>query len=368
MNRHFWTIATLLFTLSNLTSHGMSVSYENGKVTLECTETPAPEVLAALAKESGIPIAIDKSDTALVSGSYTNITLEKLIPKISHGSVLIYGKDKSSGAYKLERIQASREGTPQDLNSGELNQAQVIKNIIERTKGIKRFSQDISMSVNMMGMDMDIEGKMWIDGDKMRMEMLTQPMNMKQIMVSDGETMFTYMPSMNMVQKIDMAKLKEAMGAEFGDLMSQQSMGSANPFEGIDPESLTYLGLEELNGESTYILDGIINESLKSIEGLGAFMPDSLTFWISTDDGMPRKAVSYDDSGKEIFNQSYQNVITNPEPEPSLFEFNMPENDPTVMDMTDMVINMQKGKMPSIPTNRPSPSEVDSLKPTPATP
>jgi outer membrane lipoprotein-sorting protein len=69
--------------------------------------------------------------------------------------------------------------------------------------------------------------------------------------------------------------------------------------------------------------------------------PQNAKFWISTKDGMPRQASFFGASGQEMMSQQFKNVTLNPQIDPALLSFTVPEG-VQVVDMTDGVINMTR--------------------------
>jgi outer membrane lipoprotein-sorting protein len=237
--------------------------------------------------------------------------------------------------------------------------------VIKKAESVKSYHQNSKMSMNMMGNQMEITGEMWVHDGKMRMEMTMPPGNMKQIIVSDGALTYTYMPAMNMVQKMDMKKIREALGADAAKKIGGPVAGNdADPFQGLDKSSITYVGSEELNGEKVDVIEGAVAADKDAMKDM-PMMPEKARYWVATSDGMPRKMVFFGKDGQEMLSQEFSNVTVDPKMDESLFVFKAPEG-AQVMDMTDGVINMynemQKGSAPAMPPVAPPPPPAPAGK------
>lgn len=317
--------------------------WENERAWLHADDAPVNAILKEISEVTGIPIQIDESDEATLTVELEEMTLEKLIRRMSSGYALIYRRDLDDGRFILERIVAASDADALHVEvqeEAELDESAVVREIVERTRKAERYHQKMVTSMNMMGRQMEVPTEMWIDGDRYRMEMTVPPGNMKQIIVSDGEIMHTYIPMMNMVQKVDFTRLREVEG-DFSSQGGSQFGASADPLSNVDADSLQYVGRETLDGELTYILEGGGPASNGELKGMSPFIPATTRMWISADDGLPRKTVFYNEEGGVMFSQKVESVILDEADDESLFQFVPPEG-AQIMDMTDAMINMQK--------------------------
>lgn len=93
---------------------------------------------------------------------------------------------------------------------------EIFKEIEDKSKGIASYIADFEMTSNFGGMSTNARGKTYFkSSDKYRMEFIggSDEVSVGSLIVSDGATMWQYMPQMNMVQKFDWAKLKETFKA-----------------------------------------------------------------------------------------------------------------------------------------------------------
>jgi len=319
-----------------------TVNREGNRYSLEANTAPVKDILVQLAALIDIPLSVDESDEATVTANLEEVNLEKLIEGISEGYAIIYIKDSESGEYKIEKIIAAGagEGQMSEISDGMMGSEEVVAAIMERARSVKRYHQKMKMSMSMMGQQQNMDGEMWMDGDKMYMKMTTPPFDQEQIIISDGKTTYTYMPMMKMVQTMDMEKLREAVGEDTGGMGGAAKIGQApDPFDGVDKTTLEFVGIENINDEEVYVLEGGFISAVKEMQAMNPFAPDAARFWVSQKDGMPRKTTFYTKDGSEMMSQEYRDVVINPEIDPSKFVFEVPE-DAQVVDMTDGIINM----------------------------
>jgi outer membrane lipoprotein-sorting protein len=315
-----------------------SFKQEDGQFSIEANQAPVNEVLAEISAVTKIPMVLDPNDASTTSANAAGSSLERIINQISQGYAIIYAEDPATKAYRIERIVAAGQGAEAaaPLKPGELNAGDVVDAITKRANEVKRYHQRTSMSMNMMGSELKTDGEAWMDGGKFRMES-TMPPNQKQIIVSDGKTIYTYMPLMKMVQKMDVERMKAALGDKFKDQFNDPA--NSNPLKGMDAKSLKYYGTETLNDEPVYVVEGKIGGDLDKMKSMMPTVPETAKFWISTKDGLPRKLIFHNNTGAEMMSQEFSHVEVNPKLDPSLFEFTPPK-DAQVTDMTDGVINM----------------------------
>lgn len=211
--------------------------------------------------------------------------------------------------------------------------------LVDRATGIKKFSQQMEMSMDMMGQTMTVSGKMWADGDKMRIEMKNPAANMDQIVISDGSTTWSYSPAMKMAQRMDLKKVRAALGTEAPGIGGVST--DSNPFKDIDRDTVQYVGEEKIGEETVDVIEGGVAINEKAMAGMANMMPQKARFWLSRASGMPLKSVYYNKAGKTMMSQSVSGVVVNPEIDAALFVFEKPE-DAQVMDMTEMIINLTR--------------------------
>jgi outer membrane lipoprotein-sorting protein len=315
-----------------------SFKAEAGRFSIEANQAPVNEVLTEISGVTQIPVTFDMSDASTTSANASGTSLERIINQVSQGYAIIYAEDPETKEYRIERIVAAGQGkdAAASLKPGELKASDVVEAITKRASEVKRYHQNVTMSTQMMGTEFKTDGEAWMDGDRFRMESKMPP-NQTQIIVSDGKTTYTYMPMMKMLQKMDMARVKAALGDKYKNQFNDPS--NSNPLKGMDAKSLKYYGTETLNDESVYVIEGKLGGEMEKMKSVMPTVPETAKFWISTKDGLPRKLVFHTGTGTEMMSQEFSNVEVNPKLDPALFEFTPPEG-VQVTDMTDGVINM----------------------------
>ncbi len=317
-----------------------TLTRDGDRYTLVAKDASLHAILKELGEHAGIAVVVDDAEGSVVSADLADVTLEELVHGIAHGYSAVYVKNEATGVYEIERIVAGGAAPVQE--AGALDAAAVVQAIRDRVQGITRYRQDMHQTINMMGQSMTMRGTMVFDGDKMRMEMVMPPANMKQVIVSDGKTTYTHLPMMNMVQKIDNARVQAALGERFGEFSGHSMTGpQMDPFHGMATESVRFLGHETRNGERMYVLQGEMQEQMKRMMGAAMPVPERIRFWISVEDGMPRQSIFYGAGDTEMLRQEYTSVEVDPHLDPELFRFVPPEG-AQVMDMTDSAISMMR--------------------------
>ena len=252
----------------------------------------------------------------------------------------------------------------------------ILKEMVDAIAGVKSWTADIEMNMNMMGMEMATTGQMKQAGKRSAMEMtmkmqmpgleelaanasgINQMMGgitMKTIMDEDG-IQWTEMNMMGQLQvmKMDMNKMMEASDEMFG---FSGMMGAGNPFDIMgDPTKMLAMykefmdfeldGKDVLNGIEVYVLKGSMKlgmeelnpgmEALQSIApGMDSLMND-ITMKVGIEDGFVRETSMGEIDGKPIMVMRMNNVKLNVELDESTFRYEPPTG-ATVMDMTEMM-------------------------------
>ncbi|NCC51364.1 MAG: DUF2092 domain-containing protein [Spartobacteria bacterium] len=337
-----WCLTGLIGAQGAVDEGAYVLQKEGNRYSLEANHAPVTDVLRELAAQIDVPLAIDDEDESTLTVQLTSVNIEDLIEGISEGYAIVYIVDEDTGEFVIEKIMAvgASDAVTQVLPEGRLDGEKVVKAIMDRARSVERYHQKMKMSMEMMGQKQQMDGEMWMDGDKMYMSMTTPPFNQEQIIVSDGKTTYTYMPMMKMVQTLDMEKFREAMGEDAGAMGAPAKVGEPpDPFDGVDHTTLEFVGNEMVGEEEVYVLEGGFTKEVKEMQAMNPFAPESARFWVSKADGMPRRTVFFNKDGGEMMSQEYQDVVINPEIDPSRFEFTPPE-DVQVVDMTEGIINM----------------------------
>jgi hypothetical protein len=252
----------------------------------------------------------------------------------------------------------------------------ILKKMVDAMSGLKSWTADIEMNMNLMSMEMSTTGQMKQAGKRSAMEMtmkmqmpgleglgeLADEMDkmmggikMKTVMDEDG-IQWTEMNMMGQLQvmKMDMNKMMEA-SSEMAGLSG--IMGGGNPFELMgDPVKMLemykalmdfeFVGKDVLDGIEVYVLKGSmkigIEESNPAMEALSALAPgmdsitSDITMKVGIEDGFVRETTMGEMDGKPIMVMRMKNVKLDVEIDESTFRYEPPAG-VTVMDMTEMM-------------------------------
>lgn len=211
-----------------------------------------------------------------------------------------------------------------------------LEKIQQAGEKINSFEADMKMSTMMMNQPMDMSGHVVVlKPDRMRMTM-TMPPQGEMEMVSDGTTTWTYMPMMNLVQKIDNAAMKDmpGMGAS-----GQPMKDPSKVLDQMNPDSLRYLGEESVDGQPCFVFEGQVPEQARKMGQ--QFVPQTMKVWLAGADGLSRKIESHAADGATMMTMTFSNVKTNIDLLEDHFTFTPPPG-AQVMDMSQAIQSMMK--------------------------
>jgi outer membrane lipoprotein-sorting protein len=215
----------------------------------------------------------------------------------------------------------------------------LLADVEQKVAKIQSYQADMAMSMKVMNQAMSTKGKViFKKPNRSHMDFETDmgAMKMKQTVVSNGKTTWTYQPLMNMVSTIDMEKLAAAGIPGVGQ--NQGANDLSKPFQGVNRDTITALGTETIDGVETQAFEA--TPDLSGAPNM-PFKPAKVQMWLGMADGVPRRVVMLDQAGQETMSQTYTNVVLNGEFPDSQFEFTPPAN-AQVLDMTEGTISMMK--------------------------
>lgn len=245
--------------------------------------------------------------------------------------------DATEPTLNMMRQAAAQENEPPASKDASGADAETImREIGEKRKAVESYSARLTRQMQMMGATMTTQTTEWYRGKKSRQETTTSMPTGKTIIVNDEQTMWTYMPAMNMVQKMDLQRMKEARESE--DQKGEEEKGDEKPgsFHGMGREGVRYLGRETLEEVDVHVFEG---DATKAPQGFERFQFERIKIWIGAADGLVRKMLAYNGEGKEVIAETRTDVEIDPTLPDSLFVFTPPEG-VQVMDMTQNTIDM----------------------------
>lgn len=212
-----------------------------------------------------------------------------------------------------------------------------ISDIEKKAASVTSYQADLSITIEMMGKRVDSKGTVIYkkpDKSKMESEMDMGSMKMKQISYNDGTTRWNYQPDMKIATRVDIKKV----AAEIKDGSMDQRSDMSQPFKGFQRDSIKFIREDTTNNGKVLIFQGIPDKSGMKMMNIS---PAKIELWIGAGDGICRKMILFNDEGKEMMTQSYDNIRLNIEVNDSTFSFVPPEGI-QVNDMTDATIDMLK--------------------------
>jgi len=252
---------------------------------------------------------------------------------VPEGAQVMDMTDMVRGMYsKMAGDEAGADTDTREAPEG-ADASSVIEEIEAAREAVTTHRYKATREMQMMGATVTYEVSAWLgEGGRSRQEMSTSMRPGTTITVSDSNVVWTYMPVMKMVQRLDSQALKEAKEE------SREEEDSSATFEGMLKSSVVFIGKEMLNGEEVYVLEGLPPAGMQAMTGLEF---GKTTVWIAVADGLLRKTQTLNKQGEAAMTATRTEVEVNVDLPDSLFTFTPPEGI-QVMDMTEMVI--KKGR------------------------
>jgi len=226
-----------------------------------------------------------------------------------------------------------------------------LEKVQQAAEGITSFEADMKISMSVMNQPMEMVGHIVVlKPDRMRMKMTVPPQGEMEI-VSDGTTTWTYMPMMNLVQKIDNAAIKQMPGMG-GPPGGGQMNDPSKALEQLDPDTLRLVGEETVDGQACYVFEGDLPEQARGMAP--QFAPQKMKVWLAQADSLSRKMEGYGSDGTTMMTMTFANVKTNVQLAEDHFTFTPPPG-AQVMDMSQAVQSMMENlqgaplQAPSVP-------------------
>jgi len=244
--------------------------------------------------------------------------------------------DMTEGTLNMLRQAQPQEPTGEESEESNSEGVEaIIEEIGKKREGVESYRSRVTQKMQMMGAMMTMETEEWSSGKKSRRETTNSMMPTgKTIAISNEEVLWTYMPSMKMVQKMDMQRVKETKES----MEKDEPESKSDSFHGMEKATIQYLGRGVLEGEEVHRLKG---KSAKIPQELNRLQLDRIEIWIGAEDGLVRKKLGYDSEDKEVMTEIRTDIEINPSLPDSLFIFTPPEGI-QVMDITDSAIDMAR--------------------------
>ncbi len=221
--------------------------------------------------------------------------------------------------------------------------SQKMDEVIQKARKVDTYRVDVKMVTEMLGQTMVTDGEMaFKKPDKIHMTTVSPVMGgMKHEIFSTGDLVWTYMPMMKMVTKIDMAKVKEKLPEYPG---TPHTSDLRTPFEGVPKDSVRFVEEKNVDGTNVYVFEAFpkqFGQMPQGQPGTPQMVPHKMMVLINTETGLPHKLSMFTEDGVLMMEQQYSNFRINIPIDDSEFAFTPPE-DAQVMDMTEATINMMQ--------------------------
>lgn len=207
----------------------------------------------------------------------------------------------------------------------------VLDLIQQRAQQIKNYTVDYDLQIIKGQEQVNSSGKIvFQEPDKFFMQIeVAELEGLSQVFISDGQTMWQYLPSLNMSTKMDIKEAKKETAEEYLD----NKADLRSPFANLKKDSLKIIEEKGTNGESIYVLEGIAVQEIKDQSIADVYKSN---IWISPSIGIPSKVVWYDENGNVVISQEFKNIEINQQIDESIFVFSPPEG-VEVIDVTDQI-------------------------------
>ncbi|MCM8779081.1 MAG: outer membrane lipoprotein carrier protein LolA [Candidatus Omnitrophica bacterium] len=205
---------------------------------------------------------------------------------------------------------------------------EVLRMVQEKVKAVNSYKADFILKIDSPTGEMLMKGNILFKReDKLKMEInMPNLPNATQLTVSDGKTMWQYLPFLKVASRVDLADLKK----EFGDAyFAYAKEDISRPLKEAKEGSIKYLGKEKFGDKECFVLEAEPKRDYPRDVPFSRFK-----VWIDADSGLERKVVFYNDEGKELLIRSYENVFINTPLEDREFEFSPPEGT-EIIEMTE---------------------------------
>lgn len=218
---------------------------------------------------------------------------------------------------------------------------QRMQEVLNKASEVESYRVNLKMETEMMGQSMVTQGEMaFKKPNKMHMKTISNMMGgMVHETYTTGDIIWTHMPAMKMVTKVDISGIK----GEGGVPGAAETADITRPFEGFPEESIKFLEKKTQDQTEYYVFEAKPSKTGMVPPGQPTpqMLPHKIVFWINSDTGLPHKVTMLGEDGSRMIEQTYYNFRLNVPIDDSEFEFTPPE-DAQVMDMTEATVNMMK--------------------------
>jgi len=228
----------------------------------------------------------------------------------------------------------------------------------EKMATYKTWSADYRQSMNMMGMAMNMNGKISFQQPtamRMAIEMIMMGSTNQMLMVQGADKIMwqeMHVMGQNQIMKMDLNKIptNSPMAAAMSAQMSNPQEQWKKSREMYD---FTLVGAETVSGQPVYVLEGVMKKDAKLPAGQQAEMMKMMgktRMCIGKNDGFFYKMEQFDkENATIVMTMEFSNIKLNPTFAADTFKYE-PAKDAKVTDMTEMMSKM------AAPADEPAPA------------
>ncbi|NPE27831.1 outer membrane lipoprotein-sorting protein [Methanococcoides sp. SA1] len=205
----------------------------------------------------------------------------------------------------------------------QLTAEEIAEKMQQKNDLIEDSSFTLYMTMSLMGQESVMEQDMFQKKEKMR-SVTKQPAEQAgTIVVSNGDTMWTYDPQQNSVVVMEIPDLD--LEINYGDIIAQY----------LNESDISFSGMKKIEGRNTFIMN---LEPKEEVPSAGPFT-GNIKVWVDEETWMPLKYDMYDTDGNVIVTVEVRNLKINSGISDEVFEFEVPEGaEVSTIDMNEFAL------------------------------
>ncbi|WP_167880943.1 outer membrane lipoprotein-sorting protein [Methanococcoides sp. AM1] len=205
----------------------------------------------------------------------------------------------------------------------QLTAEEIAEQMQQKSENIEDYSYTMYITSSLDGEDYVLESEMLFKEPRKMKSVVIQPAEEAgSLTVSDGETIWTYIPNENTVMQIEMPDISEDAQMDYVGMIG-----------GILNESdISFLGIDEFDSRTVYVIRMMPKEETET-----PFFGSNVKAWIDKETWMPLKYEMYDEDENPMISFEIRNLKVNTGISDDEFEFKIPEGaEVEVIDPIDM--------------------------------
>ncbi|MDO9516510.1 MAG: outer membrane lipoprotein carrier protein LolA, partial [Methanosarcinaceae archaeon] len=196
---------------------------------------------------------------------------------------------------------------------GELSAEQIAEKMQQKQDSIEDYSYTMYMTMEFGGQKMETEADMMYKKPNKFKSVQKQPAEMAGgVSVSDGETLWTYIPQQNTVMIMELPEIPEQNEQDYLQLVGMM----------LNESDFSLAGIEKVDGRTSYVIE----MSPKNESDFSDFsMFGDMKVWVDKETWMPLKMDMKDADGNPMYSVEYRNFQINTGISDDEFQFDIPE-------------------------------------------